>query len=243
MNRDTAINILYSVVVSSNYCESRGAKMRSRTRAAWSKTRSAQTFFAFYILCRWLLYGKLIGATKNFFALLPFTEILHPWTTNAENWKNMTEASLFQKKGLNYFEAEWITYGCICAVRKEEWKDCCDFVDIEYQTLISRSVTRWLPLYRSLPRMLQLYPASNSYFMSSMNTPTVVQKRFLEILWANSVHIKTFTIICGCFYWASSEYWEVKSISCWGCIVFRHCEGKDSRETIRCTYQAKLNEH
>ena len=25
--------------------------------------------------------------------------------------------------------------------------------------------------------------------------------------------------------------------------MFRHCEGKDSRETIRCTYQANLNQH
>ena len=25
--------------------------------------------------------------------------------------------------------------------------------------------------------------------------------------------------------------------------MFRHCEGKDSTETIRCTYQAKLNQH
>jgi len=25
--------------------------------------------------------------------------------------------------------------------------------------------------------------------------------------------------------------------------VFRHCEGKDSRETIKCAYQAKLNQH
>jgi len=66
---------------------------------------------------------------------------------------------------------------------------------------------------------------------------------FLEILWANSVHIKTFAIICGCFYWASSEYWEVKSINCWDCIVFRHCEGKDSKETTRCIYHAKLNQH
>jgi len=53
--------------------------------------------------------------------------------------------------------------------------------------------------------MLQLYPASNSYFMS-IDKPAVVLKRFLEILWANSVHIKTFAIISGCFYWANSEY-------------------------------------
>jgi len=50
-------------------------------------------------------------------------------------------------------------------------------VDFAYQKLISRSVTRWLSLYRSLPRMFQLYPASNSYFMS-IGKPTVVLKRF-----------------------------------------------------------------
>ena len=56
-------------------------------------------------------------------------------------------------------------------------KHYCDFVDIAYQKLISRSVTRWLSLYPSLPRMLQLYPASHSYFMS-IDKPTVVLKRF-----------------------------------------------------------------
>jgi len=45
-------------------------------------------------------------------------------------------------------------------------EDYCDFEDIEFQKRISRRVTRWLSLYRSLPRRLQLYPASNSYFMS-----------------------------------------------------------------------------
>jgi len=46
-----------------------------------------------------------------------------------------------------------------------------------YQKLISHSVTRWLSLFRSFPRMLQLYPASNSYFMS-IDKPTVGLKRF-----------------------------------------------------------------
>jgi len=114
-------------------------------------------------------------------------------------------------------------------------------VDIEYQKLISRSVIRGLSLYRTLPRMLQLYPASNSYFMP-IDKPAVVLKLFWNF-WANSAHIKTFAIICGCSYWTSSEYWEVKSINCWDCIVFRHCEGKDSKETTRCTYRAKLNQH
>jgi len=67
--------------------------------------------------------------------------------------------------------------GCIYKVHKREWKDYCDFVEIEYQKLISHSVTRWLSLYPSLPRMLPMYPASHSYFMS-IDRPTVVLKRF-----------------------------------------------------------------
>jgi len=74
----------------------------------------------------------------------------------------------------------------------------------------------------------------------SIDKPAVVLKRFSGYSWSESVHIKTFEMICSCFYWASSEYREVKSIRCWR-SVFHHCEGKDSRETIRCTCQAKLN--
>jgi len=104
----------------------------------------------------------------------------------------------FFRKGLNDFEAEWIMCGCIYKVHEREWKDYCDFVDIEYQKLIAHNVTRWLSLYPSLPRMLQMYAASHSYFMS-IHKPTVVLKLFLEILWANSVQdIKTFAIISGC---------------------------------------------
>ena len=92
----------------------------------------------------------------------------------------------FFRKWLFYFEAEWVTCGCICKVCKREWKDYWDFVDIEYQKLISHSVTRWLSLYPSLPRMLHMYPASHSCFMY-IHKPTVVLKRFLAIIWTNSV--------------------------------------------------------
>jgi len=128
-----------------------------------------------------MLYGKAyVGFTKNFRALLTFTEIFAPlsYSIMLKNDEIRQKHSFF-RKGLNYFEAEWIrpTCGCICTVRKEKWKDCCGFVDIAYQKLISRSVTRWLSLYRSLPRMLQFYPASHSNFMS-INKPTVPLKRF-----------------------------------------------------------------
>ena len=75
------------------------------------------------------------------------------------------------------FQAKWIACGCIYKVRNREWKGYCDFVDIEYQKHIAHSVTRWLSLYPSLPRMLKLYPASHSYFIST-HKPTVVLKRF-----------------------------------------------------------------
>ena len=136
-------------------------------------------FCAFYTLYIWMLYSKAyVGATKIFFARLTFTEIFAPlsWSVMLKNEEIGQKYPSFRKR-LNYFEDEWITCGYICTVRKEAWKDYCDFVDIAYQKLISRSVTRWLSFYRSLPRMLQMYPASNSYLMS-MDEPTVVLRRF-----------------------------------------------------------------
>jgi len=38
-------------------------------------------------------------------------------------------------------------------------------------------ITRLISLYPNLPRMLQMYPASHSYFMS-IDKPTVALKRF-----------------------------------------------------------------
>ena len=70
-------------------------------------------------------------------------------------------------------------YFCIYTVRTEELKTYCEFVDMEYQKLLSHSVTRWLSLYPSLSRMLQMYPALQSYFMS-IDRPPVVLKRFYE---------------------------------------------------------------
>jgi len=85
--------------------------------------------------------------------------------------------------------------GCIHKVRKSEWKKYCDFVNIEYQKHIAHSVTRWLSLYASLPRMLQMYPASPSYFVYN-HKPTVVVKRLFgnslsELCWR---HLQSFLV-------------------------------------------------
>ena len=71
-------------------------------------------------------------------------------------------------------------YFCIYTVRTEELNDYCNFVDAEYRKLLSHSVTRWLSLYPySLSRMLEMYPALQSYFTSIDKPPTVL-KRFYE---------------------------------------------------------------
>ena len=74
----------------------------------------------------------------------------------------------FFKKGRNDFEAEWITCGCIYKVRKREWKDYCDFVDIEYQKVISHSVIRWLSLY---PSSAMSNPRPSLGFLCSKSIP------------------------------------------------------------------------
>jgi len=76
--------------------------------------------------------------------------------------KKIRQKYLFYRKGLNDFEAEWITCGCICTVRKKECKDYCDFVDIKYQKCISCSVTGWLSIYPSLPTQLDIHTSCPS---------------------------------------------------------------------------------
>ena len=58
-------------------------------------------------------------------------------------------------------------------------KDYCVFVEIEYKKLLSHRVTRWLSLYPSLSRMIQMYPTMQSYFLST-DKPPVLLKYFLE---------------------------------------------------------------
>ena len=70
-------------------------------------------------------------------------------------------------------------YFCIYTVRTEELKDYCDFVDVEYQKLLSHCITRWLSLYPSISRMIDMFPALQSYFLSIAKSP-VNLKQFYE---------------------------------------------------------------
>ena len=70
-------------------------------------------------------------------------------------------------------------YFCIYTVCSEELKDYCNFVDTDYRKLLSHNITRWLSLYTSLSRMLQMYPALQSYF-TLVDKPPIVLKQFYK---------------------------------------------------------------
>ena len=70
-------------------------------------------------------------------------------------------------------------YFHIYTVRTEQLKEYCEFVDIEYRRLLSHSKTRWLSLFPGISRLIQMFPALKSLFLSLDKPPTVI-KTFFE---------------------------------------------------------------
>lgn len=70
----------------------------------------------------------------------------------------------------------------IYTVRTAELKEFCDFVDIEYRGLLYHSKTRWLSLMPAVHRILQMFPALKSYFLSQNQPPKVLENFFHDEL-------------------------------------------------------------
>jgi hypothetical protein len=60
-----------------------------------------------------------------------------------------------------------------------ELKEYCDFVEIEYNKLLSHRKTRWSSLFPSIERLIHMFQALKSYFLSQ-EKPTIVIKRFFD---------------------------------------------------------------
>jgi hypothetical protein len=75
--------------------------------------------------------------------------------------------------------AKLYNYFSIYTVRVAQLEEFCDFVDVEYRKLLGYSKTRWLALLPAVERILQMFPALKSYFMSIKQCP-VVLKQFFE---------------------------------------------------------------
>ena len=73
-------------------------------------------------------------------------------------------------------------YFSIYTVRTEQLKEYCDFVAVEYRQLLYHSKTRWLSLFPGIQRLLQMFPALKSYFLSQEKPPAVIRNFFCNDL-------------------------------------------------------------
>jgi len=66
----------------------------------------------------------------------------------------------------------------IYTVRVTELKQFCDFVDIEYQSILQHGNTRFLSLLPALQRILEMFEGLRSYFNSQEGCPTLIKNCF-----------------------------------------------------------------
>lgn len=69
-------------------------------------------------------------------------------------------------------------YFSIYTVRTERLKDFCAFTEIEFQTLLSHSKTRWLSMFPAVEKILKLFDALKSFFLSEENPPKILADFF-----------------------------------------------------------------
>lgn len=66
------------------------------------------------------------------------------------------------------------------AKRCKELKDFFNYVDLEYKTILRHVPTRWLSLFPAIERLLNIFPAVKSYFLSQEEIPIALQVFFSE---------------------------------------------------------------
>jgi hypothetical protein len=72
-------------------------------------------------------------------------------------------------------------YFSIYTVRVESLRQFCEFVDIEYEQLLYHSKTRWLSLFPAIERLITMFPALKSFFLSQDKSPAVLKKFFSDL--------------------------------------------------------------
>jgi hypothetical protein len=68
----------------------------------------------------------------------------------------------------------------------EELKGFCDFIDVEHKQILGSVETKWLSLQPAITRVISVFPALNSYFLSQEKCPTMLRKMFndpVSLVW------------------------------------------------------------
>jgi hypothetical protein len=71
-------------------------------------------------------------------------------------------------------------------VRVEEFKEFCDFVDIEYKQVLGSVKTRWLSLQPTITRVTDIFSGLKFYFLSKEKCPMMLKMFFndpVSIVW------------------------------------------------------------
>lgn len=62
----------------------------------------------------------------------------------------------------------------VYTVRTEALKTICDYIEVNYEKLLSHSKTRWLSLFPAVERILKMYEPLKTYFLTTPQVPTVL---------------------------------------------------------------------
>ncbi|XP_044015774.1 uncharacterized protein LOC122857590 [Aphidius gifuensis] len=126
--------------------------------------------------------GRKRGGQNNIFCLLKNkintnlvgvgcpAHVLHNAIEHALGQFGLYDIDSIVLKIHNYFK--------IYTVRISELQEFCEFVDITFRDLLYHSKTRWLSLMPCVHRMLQMFPALKSYFLSQDEPPKILAKFF-----------------------------------------------------------------
>ncbi|KAL4127157.1 hypothetical protein QTP88_011355 [Uroleucon formosanum] len=117
------------------------------------------------------IFSKLKSSVnKNLLGIGCPAHILHNAIHHGVDQFDMFDIESIILKIFNYFS--------IYTVRTESLKDFCEFTDITYRELLYHSKTRWLSLFPAINRILQMFPALKSYFVSQDQTPRALLNFF-----------------------------------------------------------------
>lgn len=109
----------------------------------------------------------------------------------------------------------------IYTVRVEQFKEFCDFVNVEFKNILGTVKTRWLSLLPAVTRILDLFPALKTYFLTQDKCPTILKQFFdnpVSIAWLYFIQSQlkvvcdTITIIESDNISASEVYEELEVV-------------------------------